>query len=303
MGADLWLPGPMASEPGGSGRFDAYAVSSRWGPHVTLQAGVVHLGRHWTTSTRRSVKVRSVQRTRWASATVCDGRTRRIIGGPATVLDGLRPWSFATDPVAGTLAGGAVLRLGAAHLGQLVGYAEAWDQVPGAFAPWGRALLVLDVQDEVVLDGTDVVAARGRWLTRAGGGARAGGVRRSRRPVATTIPGGLPREIDALALHPRECWLGLEDDGRAVAVPARWEPDPGRVVVAAAVVDALGAHLPGRVCVTFDDSSSRRPDCKVGLMLRGTGAPAANGPGEVAVTVAAERATWWQGFDTRTVDA
>ena len=125
-------PGPQA------GGFHAYAVTGATGPHVTLQAATVHLGRHWTTATRRSVKARAVRKRGWASATAPTTGGWRVIGGPAMILDLAHPTTLARDVIASGLVGGALLRLGLGSLGQLVGYAEAAKSVPIGFLPVGR---------------------------------------------------------------------------------------------------------------------------------------------------------------------
>ena len=277
------------------GRFDAYAVRSSSGPHVTMQAGVVHLGRHWTTVSRRSVKARAVGRTRWASATAAAGPARRIVAGRAGILDGLRPWTVLADPVAGALAGGAVLRIGASHPDQILGYAESLGAVPGAFAPWGRSLLVVQADDELVVEDERVVRARGRW-------SRPGPVPEPHRhPGRPAPPGAVPEEGAALVEVDGPCWLGLDDGRGAVAVPARWHASSATVTVAAEVLAAVGPRLPGPACVTLDDSRERRPDRKRGVMLRGAAAVVDTDGIRLEVAVAPEKITVWDGFRSRTV--
>lgn len=295
--------GPPAAYPpaGGDGRpcFDAYAVTTRLGPHVTMQAGVVHAGRHWTTVSRRSLKARTVGAAGWASVTVsATGGRRRIVAGPARVLDGLRPWTLVADPLAGILAGGAVLRMGAAHPDQLLGYAQGIGRVPAGFAPWGRALLVVEARDELVLDGDRVVGSRGRW---AGVAAPLppGPARRRRRPPQWIDR--VPAVVADLVAGAGPCWLGVQDGAGSVAVPARWDPATATVVAPRPVLAALGPRLPGPVCVTLDDSSARRPDRKRGAMLRGTGRIVDGDEQVVEVAIRPDRVTVWDGFRTCTV--
>lgn len=284
-----------------SSPFHAYAVATRWGPHVTLQAGVVHLGRHWTTTTRRSVKVRSVQRLRLASVTVQDHGRHRVLGGPARVLDPTRPWTFVTSPVAGALAGGAVVRLAAEQLEQVLGYAEAGNRVPDAFKPWGRVLLVTDLCDSLSLEGDRVVAADGRWARPPG---PLGPPRRSR----TAWPGvstatALPPDVAGLAQEDADCWLGVGTSSGAVALPARWDFTRGRVRVSADALAMVGPVLPGPICVTLDESSQRRPDLKLGAMLRGRAQLVGLDDQGATLDLRLERVTYWRGFDTATVAA
>ena len=286
--------GPVTSTP-----FHAYAVRSRWGPHVTLQAGVVHLGRHWTTTTRRSVKSVAVNRWAYASATVDDGDGRyRILAGPAHLLDGLRPWSLVGDPLDTVLAGGAVARLAGTNLEQIVGYAEAGRAVPSTFLPWGRVVLVTAVRDELTVDDGAVTGATTRWTGRRPASAlraeRRRGAPAGWSPPVTDRP--IPAAALDLASEARACLVGVETSGGPVAIPARWDPATGQVALPAAVVAAVGPRLPGPACVTFDESSDRRPDRKIGLMLRGGVTVAAVNDVAVHLGVATDRITHWSGF-------
>jgi hypothetical protein len=280
------------------GQFHAYAVRSRWGPHVTLQAGVVHLGRHWTTTTRRSVKVRAIDRVGWASATVEDGHGRtRVIGGAARVLDGARPGSLLGAPLDSVLAGGAVARLAATQLDQLAGYLEASGSVPSEFLPWGRVLLVISCDDELVLDGGVLVSSRGRWRQSSCATFTAAANRRRRSPWRAPLTAEpVPDPVLALVAAERDCLVGLETPVGAVAVPGRWDPHHGQVAVPVDALAALGVVLPGPACITFDESTSRRPDRKLGLMLRGAvRVDRIDGP-TVTLTASVERLTHWSGF-------
>jgi len=278
--------------------FDAYAVLTDRGPHVTLQAGVVHLGRHWTSASRSSVKAAAVRRRRWASVTTGRDGSWRVRSGPAVSLDVTDPGSLLVDPIATSLAGGAVARLGLSRLDQLVGYAQVGAGVPAEFQPTGRVLLATRVHDELVVADGRVVSGRGRWAVVVAPLEVTG--RRARR--SARLPDAVPAEIAALADAPGPCWLGVISGDGAVAVAATWDPSTGGVEAAAEPLAALAPGLPGPVCVTFDDSRSRRPDEKAGLLLRGRGAVARTGDGTTSVTFEVDRVTWWQGFASRSTD-
>ena len=282
-----------------AGDFDAYAVTTRHGPHVTMQAGVVQNGRYWTTATRHSVKSRSVGRNRHASATVNEDGLWRVVAGEASVLDGLHPTSLAREPVASALAGGAVLRLGLDRLDQLLGYAEVGTAVPLSFLPTGRVLLVTDIEDELVLDGDDAVSASGRWAS--GQPARllpTGAPEPHDRPDAALAD--VPDEIVALAAEPGPAWLGVATHGGPIALPAEWEPATGRLQLGRSALEMVGAELPGSVCVTVDNSGSRRPDEKLGVMLRGAGTLVDMDGTAASVAIAVQRVTYWCGFASAT---
>jgi hypothetical protein len=281
------------------GRFDAYAVTTGQGPHVTLQAGVVHLGRYWTTTTRGSVKAASISRLGRAAATAADGSRWRVVGGEALLLDPARLSSFGADPFASALAGGAMFRLGLGRLDQVLGYAEAGAAVPASFLPTGRVLLVTRIRDQLVLDGNDIVAATGQWA-RSPKDIEPRRRRRSRWE-ADRVLSGVPDDIAVLAARAARGWLGLQTGPGAVALPADWEPATGRLRVGRGALAAVSAELPGGVCVTLHDSASRRPDEKLGIMLRGTGAVVDIDETAASVALDVDRVTFWRGFVSTTV--
>lgn len=283
----------------GAGGFDAFAVSARSGPHVTLQAGVVHLGRHWTTTTRGSVKAGAIRRTGWAAVSTMEGRGFRLVGGPASVLDPAHPSTIAAEPMNTMLAGCALLRLGLGRLDQLVGYAEARSAVPLSFLPSGRVVLTTRIRDDLVLEGDALVQAHGRW-DGAGGEIR---VTRGRAPrwQPDRVLDGLPEEIALLAGRAGQGWLGVRTGSGAVALPAAWDPATGHLRVARAALAAVDAEVPGPVCVSLDDSASRRPDEKLGVMLRGTGTVVDLDERVASIALAVERVTHWCGFASTTV--
>lgn len=283
-----------------AGHFDAYTVTTRSGPHVTLQAGVVHLGRHWTTATRESVKAASIRKVGRASASMGEGRSWRIIGGEASALDPAHMSSFTTDPVASAFAGGAMLRLGLGRLDQLLGYAEAASSVPVSFLPTGRVLLATRIRDELVLDGDQVVSATGQWARDRADVHPVTSRARQWKPELALAD--VPDGIAALARRAGHTWVGLESIGGAVALPADWEPVSGQLRVGRGALTAVAAELPGPVCVTIHDSASRRPDEKLGVMLRGNGAVIDADHAAVSVALEIERVTYWCGFATTTTD-
>jgi hypothetical protein len=282
-----------------SGRFDAYAVTTRSGPHVTLQAGVVQGGRHWTTARRDSVKAASINRVGRAAATIGEGARWRLLGGVALSLDPAHPSTFANHLCSSTLAGGAMLRLGLGRLDQLLGYAEAGEAVPVSFLPTGRVLLVTRIRNELIVEGDEVVLAKGRWA------ARPEGLQPTRRPKRRWRPDrvltDVPDDIAVLVRRSGPAWFGVATAAGALAVPADWDAATGRLRAGRGPLAAVGAELPGPVCATLHDSSSRRPDQKFGVMLRGTGAIVDTDATSVSVAVDVDRVTYWCGFSTTTV--
>ena len=285
-------PGPEA------GGFHAYAVTSATGPHVTLQAATVHLGRHWTTATRGSVKARVVRTAGWASATAPTSAGWEVIGGPAVILDLAHPTTLARDVIASGLVGGALLRLGLGSLGQLVGYAEAAKSVPIGFLPVGRVVLAIRICEELIIDRDLATTVRRGWR----------GQDRDLTPAPhPALPGQtaalldeVPAVVAELAQRAGGGWLGVRTARGAVALPAVWDPAGGRASVSRSALAAIGGEVPGAVCVTLDDSRRRRPDEKVGVMLRGTGSIVDLDRTTVSVEVAVRRVSYWSGFSSRT---
>jgi hypothetical protein len=258
---------------------------------------VVHLGRYWTTTTRGSAKVAAVRHLGRAATTIGTGPWR-VLGGPAWALDPKHPWTFASHPLSSALLGGAVVRLGLGQLDQLLGYAEAGTAVPASFLPTGRVALVTGIRDELALDGLEVTDAKGRWAG-APVAIEPGSTRPPRWSSQRTMS-GVPDEIAELTERVRCAWLGLPTAAGSVALPAEWEPGTGRLRVSLDALAAIGAELPGPVCITMDESTSRRPDEKLGVMLRGTGSVVdVTGPA-ASVAIDVDRVTYWDGFAATT---
>ncbi|MDE0805771.1 MAG: hypothetical protein OSA99_20905 [Acidimicrobiales bacterium] len=205
--------------PSNQGDFQPYAVISRTGPHVTMQAGVVQAGRFWTPTSASSLKARSVRAHGQASAVVVDGDETRILSGRTVALRPLRPWRALEDPVAGSLWALAVARLGRTHLDQLLGYVEASGSIPREWFPTRRVLLVTRIEHSLTLIDGAVTETTGAW-----GGDTGPAPARSR---SSSEDGVLP--MAELGDAHREV---VDEDGRAhlgvdtptgpVALPARW---------------------------------------------------------------------------------
>ena len=278
--------------------FDAYAVTTARGPHVTMQAGVVHAGHHWTTTTRSSAKVKAIRNLARAAVTTGHGPRWHVLAGEAWTLDPTSPTSVATHPISSTLAGGAVVRLGLGRLDQLLGYAQVGTGVPQSFLPMGRVILVTRVEDELSLDGDDVVDANGRWADAPAAVAPA----RSSAAAwnAQQVLADIPDEIAELAAAEACGWLGVSTGAGTVALPAGWDPDTGCLRVSRDALGAVHAEIEGPMCFTLDESESRRPDEKLGMMLRGNGMVVDVDGAAASVAIAVERVTYWDGFTSHT---
>jgi hypothetical protein len=279
--------------------FAAYAVTTRSGPHVTMQAGVVHAGRFITTTSRDSLKARSVRTHRLAAATIDhDDGTAEIVSGTSVAVDLRHPEGMLTDPTAALVAGPAALRLAGDQLDQLLGYVEAAGRVPCGWLPHRRIMLATRIEHSLRLDGFEVVDGAGDWSRDR---PAAIDVLLPTDQAAGDLP-ALPHEVAHLLRVDAPARIGLASAAGPVALPARWR-GADRFDVSAAALAQLQPSLPGPGCATFDDSSSRRPDEKHGVMLRGDVALVdVDGP-TATLALLAHRITAWDGFSTRTVDA
>lgn len=276
--------------------FQAYAIETRKGPHVTIQAGVWHRGRYWTTTSRSSLKAAELRRRGRASVTFgCNDGTTRIISGRTTVLDPRGPLSAFADPTGALCAGPAVVRLAIEQAKQLVGYLESAHNVPRDWFPDQRLLLSTRPDHELVIARDGAVTARGAW--------KRDGIdfAVSKQSPALALEELTSDEADQIGtegpLH-----IGVLTSEGPVALPAAWTVDQ-RVSVNRFALERLAPALPGPVCLVSDDSTSRRPDEKYGVMLRGVGAVNGVEGDDVLLSVATQRVTTWNGFeaDTRTV--
>lgn len=279
--------------------FSPYAVHTRSGPHVTIQAGVVHADRFWTSTSRSSLKARSVRAHDWAGASIERGDETCVLAGTTTALDVLRPFDVIGDPCAPLRASSAVLRLGVEQIQQLVGYLQSASAVPGSWLPHKRVLLVTRIDRTMHLRGFHVTGTTGVWD----------------RPVdlpgiEPDVPTGdgwgalpvdrLPGSHDGLVGPERRCRLGLATPDGPVTLPAVWLGGD-RFDVSAAAVGLLRAELPGQAAATFDDSVNRRPDHKRGVMFRGHAALVERRGARATVAFRTTKITRWDGFDAETV--
>ena len=281
--------------PRGATSFAAYAVPSRSGPHVTMQAGVVHADRFWTTTSGSSLKARSVRAHRTASVVVAEGDRHRVLAGRTNHMRPFKPLDVLRDPFAPLRSTSAVVRLGLGQVEQLIGYFEAAGGIPADWLPHRRVLLVTRIDRSLELDGLEVVAASGRWHRGDAGRLR---------PGAGTVTGlpldPLPDSHAGVVAADRPVHLGLSTRHGPVALPARWTGD-NRFEVSADALRTVRADLPGRAAAVFDDSASRRPDEKLGVMFRGSASlHDVDGPA-ASVLIRSQRVTTWNGFEARTV--
>lgn len=284
------------SDDTGPDAFASYAVETRTGPHVTVQAGVVHAGRFWTTTSRDSLKARSVRAHSFSAALLDqDGIDGRIVAGSTISLDVSRPLDSLGDPLSTLFATGAVLRLGVDQVRQIVGYLESAGQIPSGWLPHRRVLLVTDIDRSLVIEGGRIVDLDGRWDRGATS------INTDETYAATALPRHLvPDALRDTIAPDLPARLGVPTPDGPIALPAVWGPDD-TVTVSADALAIVRGDLPGPACITVDDSSSRRPERKLGTMFRGAATIVAVDDAVARVALRTERVTTWNGFDASTV--
>lgn len=285
---------PLQAQDG----FAAYAVTTRSGPHVTMQAGVVQSGRFITTTSRDSLKAKCVRASGVAAATVerPDGSTE-VVAGPTVAVDLRHPEAMLTDPAGVLVAGPAALRLAGDQLEQLLGYVEAAGRVPTGWLPHNRVMLVTRIDRSLQVEGFDLLDGSGEWTPQL---PAPSDLRRTEDRPAAALP-QVPEDVRHLIHADAPARLGFATPEGPIVLPARWQGED-RFDVSAAALAQVRADLPGAGCVTFDDSASRRPDHKRGVMLRGHLDLVAVDGNRATVAVRSERITAWDGFSARTTD-
>jgi hypothetical protein len=287
-----------AEPPQAQDGFAAYAVTTRSGPHVTMQAGVVQSGRFITTTARTSLKAKSVRAHRAASATIerADGTTE-VVAGPTVSVDLRHPEDLLADPAGALIAGPAALRLAGDQLEQLLGYVEAAGKVPSGWLPHNRVMLVTRIDRSLLLDGFDLLDGSGEWTPELPPPSE---LQHTEGRPSAALP-ELPEDVRHLVHEDAPVRLGIATPEGPVVLPARWRTDD-RFDVSAAALAQVRAELPGAGCATFDDSVDRRPDRKRGVMLRGHLDVVDVDGTRATAALRTARITAWDGFCARTAD-
>lgn len=275
--------------------FVSYAVRTRSGPHVTMQAASSWADRVWTTTARGSLKARSVRAHRMACVTetvdVADGEVL-VSAGPTIALDPFDPTSAFADPGALVHLVPGVAGVAAQHGDQLLGYLEAATAIPASWLPHRRLVLVTRPDRTLSMRGWDVHAITGEWARRDESRIDLGAAS----PAPPLPP--LPDHLADLVAADGPVSLGVDTGDGPVALPGRFDGEAFCASTRALV--AVGATVPGAGCVTFDDSASRRPDRKRGLMLRGRLVPVEMDDRVTRLGIETVKITTWDGFAAAT---
>jgi hypothetical protein len=172
---------------------------------------------------------------------------------------------------------------------QLLGYVADAASTPKAWRLHHRVLIAVRHEEELVWTDDGVITHRTdrfQHNRNSEGSAQP----TTRRSTTHHEPGGSLLNING------KCWLGLDTDSGPIALPGDWRARNSAVRVPAPVLAAVNARLPGRACVTIDDSDSPRPSGKSGIIARGD-ASLSRARGVVAsIVVEVNSTTTWNGF-------
>jgi hypothetical protein len=269
--------------------FQAFAVRGKTSPVVTLQAGVNFGGYYWTTTSRRAAKIAALRRDPSASVLSRKDEAWRLRAGHAVVIDVSRPPDGVRELPVYALAGSALALIAVHYPEQLLGYVVDAASTPRAWKLNNRVLIALRNEEEIVWTDDGVITHQtGRFCDDPDAKVAARPTRR--RSIVQ------PERDASLLDFDSTCWLGLDTVAGPIALPGEWTAGSSTVDVRAPVFAAVNALLPGRACVTIDDSDSPRPSDKSGIIARGNGASPRIRAGIASIVVDVDSTTTWNGF-------
>jgi hypothetical protein len=270
--------------------FQAFAVRGTKGPVVTLQAGIDFGGYYWTTTSRRAAKVSALRHDSRASVLSRRHDSWRLRAGRGYVIDPSHPSEAVRELPIVALAGSALALIALRYPEQLVGYVTDAASTPREWRLRHRVLIAVRHEDELVWTDDGVITHR---TDRFRDGPLAN--RTSARRIERRLNAQHQRHPSLLDIDGK-CWLGLDSDAGPIALPGRWRASASAVSVDAPVLAALNGRLPGRACITIDDSDSRRPSDKSGIIARGDASLPRLRAGVASIVVDVDSTTTWNGF-------
>lgn len=277
--------------------FQAFAVRGKSSPVVTLQAGVDFGGYYWTTTSRRAAKVAALRRDASASVLSRTDDSWRLRAGRAVVIDVSRPPEGMRELPAYALAGSALALMAVRYPDQLLGYVADAASTPKAWRLHHRVLIAVRHEDEMVwTDDGEITHRTDRFR-------RDFQVHRTTARTRKRTPSARPEDVSSLLDFDGTCWLGLDTDGGPIALPGSWRAKTSAVSLPAGVLATVNADLPGRACVTIDDSDSPRPSDKSGIIARGTASTSSIRADTATLYVNVCSITTWNGFRSTVIAA
>ena len=272
------------------GNFQAFVVRGTSGPVVTLQAGVDFGGYYWTTTSRRAAKVSALRRDSSASVLSRNNDTWQLRTGRGIVVDPARPPQSVRELPVFALAGSALALIAVRFPEQLLGYVADAASTPKAWRLHHRVLIAVRHEEELVWTDDGAITHQTNRFRNDFDAHPTSAQRPRRRPTATHRGHASLLDVDGT------CWLGLDSDAGPIALPGGWRASTSTVGVPAAILAAVNARLPGRACVTKDDSDSPRPSDKSGIIGRGHASLPRIRAGVASIVIDIDSTTTWNGF-------
>ena len=273
------------------------AIRTSSGPHVTPELFTASGDRILCLTSVATMKARRAQH----GATVGIGATSPSASlaaiGTMEVLDPASLKSALDAPSVASKAPLGVARFLRDNASEMVG--AAFDAAVGRLGrplPPRRVILAIKPTAATIIEAGEVRLAEG-W----GGIGPADQADPSDGEPTSIDLGELPGELADLATSGPAALGWLRTDGVPLALPVEWDADRLEATVPLAVFDACAAAASGPACMTFDGWSGYGPSGKQGVILRGTGA-AVREEGTARIALQIDRASYWDGIDTGTVD-
>ncbi|MEO8266204.1 MAG: hypothetical protein ABI706_11945 [Ilumatobacteraceae bacterium] len=270
--------------------FQAFVVRGKSGPVVTLQAGVSFGGYYWTTTSRSAAKVAALHRDPSASVLSRKDGSWRLRAGRAVVIDVSRPPEGVRDLPVYALAGSALALIAVRYPEQLLGYVVDAASTPTIWKLHHRVLIAVRHEEEIAWTDDGVITHQTDRFRHDPEMKRIAATPTKRRPSEQPQRGASLLDFDG------KCWLGLDSVSGPIALPGEWAAGSSTVDVQAPILAAVNAHLPGKACVTVDDSDAPRPSDKSGIIARGSGSLARIRSGVASIVVDVDSTTTWNGF-------
>lgn len=262
------LPGPATSLLE-EGRQAYVAVRSKNGPHVTPELYAWSDGKLWFAFAATTLKAKVLARDPLAAVLVTSTARSVVLQGDVELIDARRVGSLTRQVRQLPGVAKAMGRFTIRNAPDLVAFvADTGRGRLGWRPPPMRVLGALTPARSMVIEGDEVVAAPGTWdgdhdhqVTEPPVGGQ---------PVVVALPG-------------------------PVALPARWFPDEGRIVLMPSILDALDLSGEFPLGIVTDEYVAPGPAAKRGTLLRCQGVRSGSG-GAIAVEV--ERVVDWDGTET-----
>jgi hypothetical protein len=268
-----------------SAPFAHVAIETSRGPHVTPVLFSTAGGHLWFAISRDTLKARVLEERPDVGVVLRSPEAVVMIRGEVRLLDPMRPTSILGSPRAVAAAPLGLQAFAMRNPRELMGF--GFDALESRGGPIASGLVVAALEPRA----TEVFELPAKPLY-GNGDSRA----------KDFAPRGTPAAAARLARRDGDVVVGWMAGDGPVALPAAWDSAAGIAHVSRDIARFAGVRGSAPACVAFDAADRRRPTGKRGLMLRGTGRARVR-EATTEVTVDAERASWFVGFETGTTYA